>query len=124
MKFIANVRLIMLFSFLAGIFFPWWTIAIVGFLAAMIIRLSPGLSFFAGFIANFVLWTAMAFWISTKNDHLLAHKISLIILKIDNPALLILISGLIGGLITGMGSLTGSLLAKRIWFEEELVNIR
>ena len=108
---------------MAGIFSPWWTIAIVGFLAAMIIRLSPGLSFFAGFIANFVLWTAMAFWLSTKNDHLLAHKISLVILKIDNPALLILMSGLIGGLITGLGSLTGSLLAKKIWIEDDLANI-
>ncbi len=123
MKFISNVLLIMLFSFIAGIFFPWWTIAVVGFAAAMIIRLSTGLNFFAGFISNFILWTAMVFWISTKNDHLLAHKISMVILKIDNPAVLILMTGLIGGLITGLGALTGSLLAKRIWYEDELVKI-
>ncbi len=122
MKFISNLFLIMLFSFIAGIFFPWWSIALIGFLSALIIRLPAGLSFFSGFMANFILWSAMAFWISTKNDHILAHKISVMIIKVDNPALLILMTGLIGGLITGLGSLTGSLLAKRMWFEDELID--
>lgn len=123
MKFISNLFLIMFFSFIAGIFFQWWSIAIIGFLAALIIRLPSGLNFFAGFMANFILWSALAFWISSKNDHILAHKISVMIIKTDNPALLILLTGLIGGLITGLGALTGSLLAKRIWLEDELVNI-
>lgn len=108
MKFWFSVLLIALLSFAACLYLPWWVIAIAGFLVALIIPLRPGRSFLAGFIALFLLWAGMSFFISSANDHLLAHKLSVLFIKADNPVLLILLTGFIGGLVAGLGSLTGS----------------
>jgi hypothetical protein len=55
----------------------------------------------------------MAFFISVHNEHILAHKISLLILQNDNPLLLISITGLIGGIVAGIAALSGSLLRRK-----------
>lgn len=114
MKFFASVILIGLLSFAAGLFLPWWVIAIAGFVVAFAIPQKAGLAFLSGFIALFVLWAGLSFWISAANNHLLAHKISMLFIKVDNPMLLIMVTGLIGGLVAGLGSLTGRLFRKVI----------
>lgn len=99
-----------LLSFAACLYFPWWSIAVVCFIVALVIKLKPGIAFLAGWIALFGLWGGMSFWISSSNNHLLAHKISLLILKSDNPIQLILITGMLGALVAGFAALGGSLL--------------
>lgn len=108
MKFWLSVLLIAALSFAACLFLPWWVIAIAGFVVALVIPQRPWRSFLAGFLALFLLWAGLSFIISSGNDHLLAHKISLLFIKTDNPILLILLTGFIGGLVGGLGSLTGS----------------
>lgn len=108
MKFISSLLLIALLAFAFCLFLPSWTVVLAGFVAALVIVQTPGKAFLAGFLSVFLLWAGLAFWISSRNDHLLAHKISLIILKMDNPYLLILVSGLLGGLMAGLGALTAS----------------
>ena len=54
----------------------------------------------------------MALYISSKNDDILAHKISLIILKTDSPFSLVLLTGLIGALVAGFAALAGSFLRR------------
>jgi len=112
MKFIASLILTALLSFATCLFLPWWSIAIVAFVVAALIPQHPGKAFITGFVAVFILWAALAFWISVKNDHVLAHKISLIILKMDSPYILILATALIGALVAGFAALSGSLLRK------------
>jgi hypothetical protein len=114
MKFFASVILIALLSFALCLFLPWWVIAITSFVVAFAIPQKSGLAFLAGFIALFILWTGLSFYISAANNHLLAHKISVLFIKADNPTLLILLTGLIGGLVAGSGSLTGRLFRKLI----------
>ena len=113
MKFITSLILMSLLSFAACLYFPWWSIAIVCFIIAALIRQSPGLAFLCGFLALFILWGGLSFWISNNNNHILAHKISLLILKKDNPYMLILLTGLIGAVVGGFAALAGSLLNKR-----------
>ena len=113
MKFIASLILTALLSFATCLFLPWWSIAIVAFVVAALIPQHPGKAFITGFVAVFILWAALAFWISVKNDHVLAHKISLIILKMDSPYILILATALIGALVAGFAALSGSLLRKK-----------
>lgn len=113
MRFIVSIILIALLSFAACLYFPWWSIAIVAFIVAALIPQSPGISFISGFLALFLLWGALSFWISSNNDHVLAHKISLIILRIDSPYLLMLTTALIGGLVTGLAAITGSFVRKK-----------
>ena len=113
MKFIVSLLLIMLLSFAACLYFPWWSIAIVAFIVAALIPQGAGKSFFTGFLALFLLWGGLSFWISNNNDHILAHKVSLLILKIDSPYLLMLATALIGGVVAGFAAMTGSFLRKK-----------
>jgi len=109
MKFIFSLILIALLSFAACLYFPWWSIVVVAFLVSAIIQQPSGKAFLCGFISLFILWSFLSFSISYNNDHILAHKMSLVILKVDNPYLLILVTALIGALVAGLGALTGSL---------------
>ena len=112
MKFLVSILLTALLSFAASLFLPWWVIAIAGFVVAFAIPQKASLSFLAGFLALFFLWAGLSFWMSAANNHLLAHKISMLFIKADNPFLLIALTGLIGGLVAGFGSLTGRLTRK------------
>jgi hypothetical protein len=113
MKFLVSLLLIMLLSFAAGLYLPWWTIAITSFLVVALIPQRPGAAFLCGFTAIFLLWAALSFWLSFQNNHILAHKISLLILSIDNPLLLILVTALIGALVAGFAAITAS-FARRV----------
>ncbi|RYY72088.1 MAG: hypothetical protein EOO13_00765 [Chitinophagaceae bacterium] len=113
MKFIISLILIALLSVTACFYLPWWTIAIVAFIVAVLIPQKPGRSFLAGFTALFILWFAMSAWISMANENVLAHKMSMLIIKMDNPFLLFLVTAIIGGLVAGMGALTGAYLKRK-----------
>ncbi|MDQ6762890.1 MAG: hypothetical protein M3015_09735 [Bacteroidota bacterium] len=108
MKFLITIILIMLLSFCACLYFPWWSIAIVAFLVAAFIPQTPIVSFSAGFTALFLLWGIMSFWISSNNNNILAHRVSMLILHSSNSFLLFLITALIGALIAGFAALTAS----------------
>lgn len=113
MKFLANTILILLFSFLICLYFPWWSIAIVAFIIPVLIPQGHLASFISGFIALFLLWGTLSLYISFSNHHILAHRVSLLIFKTDNPYLLIFVTALIGAIVAGFASLTGSFLTKK-----------
>jgi hypothetical protein len=110
MKFIISLLLIALLSFAACLYLPWWSVAIVGFLVVALIPQRPGMALLCGFLAVFILWFALSFWLSSNNNHILAHKVSLLILKMDNPYLLMFATAFIGGLVAAFGALTGSFI--------------
>ena len=110
MKFIVSLLLTILLSFTACLFFSWWSIALIAFIIAALIPQKPWKSFLTGFLGLFILWGGLSFWISTNNNNILAHKVSLLILSSDNPYLLILITALAGALVAGFAAMTGSFL--------------
>jgi hypothetical protein len=112
MKFIVSIILIALLSVAVCLYLPWWLIAFVAFLVAALIPQRPAKSFFAGFIALFLLWGSLAWYISGNNNHLLAHRISMLIFNIDSPAFLIAATAIIGALVAGFAALAGSFLRK------------
>ncbi len=112
MKFFISLILTMLLSFAACLFFPWWSIAIAAFVVAALIPQKPFKAFLTGFVALFILWGGISFWISNNNDHILAHKVSQLLIKMDNPYLLILTTAFIGALVAGFAALAGSYLRK------------
>ena len=113
MKFIVSIILIAVLSFALGLYFPWWTIVIPALIIAILIKQTPGASFLSGFLSIFLLWGIFSTILSVNNNHVLAHKASVLILKNDNPWMLIIITALIGGIVAGLASLSGSLLIKR-----------
>jgi hypothetical protein len=112
MKFFFSFILTILLSFAGCLFLPWWNIAIAAFLVAALIPQKPGKSFITAFAALFLLWGGLSFWMSNNNDHVLAHKVSQLILKMDNPIALVLATALIGALVAGFAALAGSYLRK------------
>ncbi len=110
MKFTISFILTALLSFGFCLFMPWWTIAIAAFIVAVLIPQKPGKAFLTAFIALFILWGGLSFWISNNNDHILAHKVSQVILQMDNPYVLILATALVGALVGGFAALSGSYL--------------
>ena len=112
MKFFISLILTILLSFALCLFLPWWSIAIAAFVVAALIPQKPFKAFVTGFIALFLLWGGLSFWMSNNNDQVLAHKVSQLILKMDNPIILILATALIGALVAGFAALAGSYLRK------------
>ena len=113
MKFFASIIITALLSFAACLYFDWWSIAVVAFIVAVAIPQRAGNSFLAAFIALFLLWGGLSFWISNNNDHILAHRISQVILKIDSPYLLILATAFIGAVVAGFAAMAGSFLREK-----------
>ena len=112
MKFIASIFLIALLSLAACLYLPWWLIAITSFAVSFAIPQKAGLAFLAGFLSLFLLWAGLSFYISQANNHLLAQKLSMLFLKSNSTTAIILLTGVIGGLVAGFGSLSGRLCRK------------
>ncbi|HLZ89116.1 MAG TPA: hypothetical protein VKQ52_17795 [Puia sp.] len=109
-KFFVSVLLIALLSFICGLFLPWWTIAVAAFVVSALIPQRPWVSFFAGFIALFLLWGGLAWWIDYANNGILSARIAGLLKLQGSSVLLVLVTAFIGALAGGGGSLTASYL--------------
>lgn len=112
LKFILVFILNLLPGSLACFFLPWWSIAVLAFLVSLLFYQKPAHAFLSAFIAVFLAWFLMSLWVSWENNFILAHKLSLLILKSGHSLLLMLLTGFLGGLVAGMSSLTASLVRK------------
>ena len=110
MKFFVALLLTALLAFISGLFLPWWGFAITSLLVAILVHQKAGKAFLAGFLAVFILWAALAWWIDMKNNGLLSKKIASVLPLGGNAILLILVTGFIGGLVAGMAAMSGSFL--------------
>jgi hypothetical protein len=110
MKFIVAFLLTALLAFISGIYFPWWGIAIAAFLVAVIIPQKWGTAFLAGFLGILVLWMAYAWWIDMKNNGVLAQRMAVLLPLGGSRVLLILVTGIVGGLVGGFAAMSGSFL--------------
>ncbi|TDX02260.1 hypothetical protein [Dinghuibacter silviterrae] len=113
MKFLISFILILLLSLGAQIYLPFWSVAIVAFVVSALIPQTPWKALLCGFAAVFVLWAGLALYLDEANDHLLANRISLLVLKMSSPLLLIAVTGFVGGLVGAMGALSGSFLHRQ-----------
>jgi hypothetical protein len=110
MKLILSILLIAALSFLAGMFLPWWSVAIVAFIVALLIPQKITMSFLSGLIGVFLLWAIVALWIDIKNNSVLSHKVSELFKLGGSSILLIFVTALIGGLVGGFAAMAGSSL--------------
>lgn len=112
MKILVSIILIAAVSFALSLYLPWWCIAVAAFGISTFIVQKPWLAFVSGFTAILLLWGALSWGISAANNHLLASKISVLIMNDASPMLLILITALAGALVAGFASMSGSLLRR------------
>ncbi|MFO0415598.1 MAG: hypothetical protein ACK50E_08080, partial [Bacteroidota bacterium] len=67
MKFFSVIIVTALLSFAAGFVFPWWSIAPVAFIVALVVPQKPGFAFLSAFLALVFLWGGLASYIDVKN---------------------------------------------------------
>jgi hypothetical protein len=110
MKFIGQIILIALFTFLGQYFLPWWGLFFTAAIAAAIIPTRGFPTFLAGFIAVAGLWFMQIYLIDAANESLLSTKIAAIF-TLSSPMQLMLVSSAVGGICGGFAALTGKLFA-------------
>lgn len=115
MRLLLTTLLIAVFGFIAGLFLPWWSIAIVAFFVAFLIPQGIGRSFLAGFLGIFLLWGLLSLWIDIKNESILSHKIAQLFPLGGSSVLLILTTAIIGALVGGFAAMSGSSLRPTRW---------
>ena len=110
MRFTLATFLTASLAFIAGLFLPWWSIAIVAFLVALLIKQKSGLAYLSGFTGIYLLWGGLALLINIKNNSLLASKVAQIFPLNGSAFYLITITATIGALVGGFAALSGSSL--------------
>jgi len=106
MRFILQVTLTALLSYIAEQWLPSWAVVLCAGIVAMIIRSNKSTAFLAGFVAISLLWMVKASVIDVRTHSILSTKIAPL-LGFQSPIVLILLTGLLGGVLGGLGGLSG-----------------
>jgi hypothetical protein len=112
-KFFVSMVLIALLSFICGLFLPWWTIAVAAFVVSALIPQRPLLSFTSGFLALFLLWGLLALYIDLANNSILSTRVAGVLPLQGSSIALIVVTGFVGALVGGGGSLTASFIFRQ-----------
>ena len=108
MRFILATLLTATLSFIAGLYLPWWSIALVAFLVALLIKQTIGWAYLSAFKAIFLLWGGLSLLIHVRNKGVLTHKIAQLFPLNGNAAYLLLLTATIGALVAGFAAMSGS----------------
>lgn len=109
-QYLFETALILVLSYIASLFFPWWIIAVVAAVVSFVAN-TKALSFVTGFVAIAILWGRLAYGLSAANEHILASKMALLFSPEGTLGAmsLVILTALIGGLVGGLGAWTGKL---------------
>lgn len=102
-NFIATIIIALLLSMVL----PWWSVMLASFITAILFSLRKSAVFFVPFFAIVLFWMVYAFWLSNANDFTLSKKIAVLLPLEGNPYLLILVTGIVGGLAAGIAGIFG-----------------
>jgi hypothetical protein len=102
-NFIATI----VFALILSQFLPWWSIMVAAFVSSILIPLKKVKVFIIPFLAIVVLWVIQSWILSSTNDYILAKKIALLFPLNGNAYLLMLVTGIIGGIAAGIAAVFG-----------------
>lgn len=106
MKFIVALIGMMILSFLAGLYLPWWSMVGVCFVFGIFLKGSGLQHFLCGLVAIFLLWGLGAGWYFHTDSYIIANRMGDLFGGI-NGALMMLVTAILGGLMGGLGALSG-----------------
>ena len=104
---IINFVLTLVLAYILGLFFPWWSVMLAAIITAFLIPLKKSSMFFIPFLAIALLWIIQSWLLSSVNDYTLAKKIAILLPLGGNQFLLIIVTGIIGGLAAGIAGIFG-----------------
>lgn len=106
MNFILRILIIGISTYYISSSLPWWFIIFVPFLLGLIFEDNYKSHFLSGFIGVTISWIFLLLSIEYQSESILSSKI-IEILKINSTNTLIIITALIGGIISALSSITG-----------------
>jgi hypothetical protein len=83
---------------------------VAAFAVALLIPLKKGAVFFIPFLAILLFWVIYSYVLSSTNNFTLAKRIAILLPLGGNPYLLMLITGVVGGIAAGIAAI----LAKQL----------
>lgn len=110
MRFLLATLLTASLSFIAGMYLPWWSIAIVAFGVALLIKQKIGLAYLSAFTAIYFLWGGLALFINIRNKNMLSQKMAQIFPLNGNAIYLIMVTAFVGAIVAGFAAMSGSSL--------------
>lgn len=102
-----NFILTMVLAFVMAFLLPWWSIMVAAFVSSILLGLKRFYVFLIPFMAICAFWMLCSFYLSNANDFILAKKIALLLPLKGNPYLLILATGIVGGIAAGVAGIFG-----------------
>jgi hypothetical protein len=115
MKLISAIVLTAFLAYVAGLYtniIPWWGFVFTSLIVALAVHQRAGRAFLAGFLGVFLLWAGMALVKDAANEHVLSTKVAQILPLGGSYLVLILVTGVVGGLVSGAAAMAGSYLRK------------
>jgi hypothetical protein len=106
MKPLIQVLVTVIVCFILQYFLPWWTMALGAFGVGYFFKNNGYLSFCAGLVGVGLLWVGMSYYIDVTTHAVLTEKINKLL-----PLNALVMTGIVGGLVGGFASLTGSKLS-------------
>ncbi|MGX7687689.1 hypothetical protein [Flectobacillus sp. BAB-3569] len=86
---------------------PWWSMALASAIAAFLLASSAGGAFRIGAFINILVWLALAFWSHWRSEGILTTKIAGVLPLGGSAVALFVVTLVVGGLIGGLGALSG-----------------
>ena len=106
MNFIFRILLIGITSYYIVETIPWWSIILIPFILGLIFEDNFLSHFLSSFIGTSVAWLFLMLSFDLETQSVLSGKI-IDILEISSVNFLIISTSVIGGTVSGLGSLTG-----------------
>lgn len=106
MRFFVQVILTSLLSYILQQFIAPWIVVPIAMLVALMTQNNAAAAFLGGFAAIGLLWMAKATMIDVYTNSILSAKVASA-LGFQSSIMLILLTGLIGGLLGGLGAASG-----------------
>jgi hypothetical protein len=101
MEVLVFCLLILIGNAILPLFLPWWIIIPYNIIAAFPFRLRPAQAFWLGGTFSGLIWLCWSFYLSYKNQHILAGKLWQI-LQLGHPAVLFVAEFLLPFLLGGI----------------------
>lgn len=101
--------LILIFTWLTGMFLPWWTVVFPSFIISTWLLRSGINAFAIGFSAAGLAWFLQALYIHIANEAILSTRIA-DMMQAGSPWVVLIITLSIGGILGGFAAFTGYLL--------------
>ncbi|MEN0016600.1 MAG: hypothetical protein AAF706_03225 [Bacteroidota bacterium] len=106
MRLVLHIGLTALLAYMVQRWLPAWSVVVCAGVVAMGIASTYVHAFFGGFTGIGLVWMTVSAVIDVRTHSILSAKIAPL-LGLPNPMLLVLLTGFIGGVLGGLGAVSG-----------------